>query len=80
MKKTLQTVKITSEQENPPEIELIAEEIIKISDACAKMQSSRLNKRAICLLIKDRLSGVGLGVIEDVLDTASKLKDYYIKK
>jgi len=74
-----QTVTIKTDEENPEPIELIAQAIIDLSDAFKKIESSRLTKRAIILLIKDRCY-VNMKDIEIILDIAPKLKDYYIKK
>lgn len=75
-----QTITIKSNEENPEPIELIAQSIIEISEAFKKIENSRLSKRAIILLIKDRCNGIGMTEIETILDVVPKLKDYYIKE
>lgn len=80
-KKTLQTVKIVSEAENPPSVELIAEEIKKVSEAMTKLLASRLTKRAITVLIRDSMTAPAMGFkdIETVLDCTAKLGHRYLK-
>lgn len=73
-----QTIKVKTNEENPESLELIAQSIIEISDAFQKINSSRLKRRAVVLLIKD-ITGIGVREIELILDNAPKLKDYYTK-
>ena len=77
-----QTVTVKTDEENPEPVELIADSIIKISDAFDKIKNSRLNERAVILLIKDSISGnaIGLKDIENVLHAAASLKKNYIKQ
>jgi hypothetical protein len=76
-----QTITIKTSEENPESVELIADSIIKISDAFEKMKSSKLTERAVHLLIKDAIGGsVGIPAIKQVLDASANLKKYYIKE
>lgn len=62
-------------------IEILAKSIVEVSEAARKMLASRLTKRAICILIKDSMSGTGLPMkdIQMVLDCAATLDKRYIK-
>jgi hypothetical protein len=73
---------IKKNKEEPESEELIARSIIEISDAFSKLNSSKLNKRAIIILLHDAIgqSKIGKKEIEMVLDHAPKLKQYYLKK
>lgn len=76
-----QTINIKTNEENPETVELIAESIIKISDAFEKIKNSRLTERAIHLLIKDAIGGsIGITTIKTVLDASANLKKHYIKQ
>lgn len=75
-----QTITVKSNEENPEPIEIIAQAVIDVSDAFKKIENSRLSRRAIVLLIKDRCNGIGITEIETILNVVPKLKDYYIKQ
>lgn len=79
-KQATQTITIKSNEENPAPYELIAESIIKISDAFDQINKSKLDKRVIELLIKDQFPEMKMIDIRNVLYIAPKLKDIYIKK
>ncbi len=80
MKTNIKKVVVKNNDENPIPTEIIADAIIKISDAVTKMKSTRLTERAILLLIKDSISGnIGLGDIKTVLNAAQDLSKNYIK-
>ena len=78
-KKALSPVTVKKDEKNPEPVEVIAKSIIEISRGFQKMKDSRLNQRAIILLIKD-LSGVQMGEIEKVLNAAASLEKWFIKK
>ncbi len=80
--KIIKKVVVKNNDENPIPTEIIAESIIKISDAITKMKSTKLTDRVIYLLIKDSISGsnIGLRDIETVLNAAKDLSKNYIKK
>lgn len=59
--------------------EVLAQAICDVSAAAKKLLSSRLSRRAIALLIKDR-SGVSMADIDKVLDGAAELERAYVKK
>lgn len=86
--KTQKTITVTTDEENPIAVELVAEAIIAISDAMKKMKDSRLKRRAIILLIADNCASINRGYkrtiignkhIEAVLDSIDSLRDAYIK-
>ncbi len=76
-----QTVVIETKEENAEPVEIIADAILKVSEAMDKLNNSRLSRRAIVLLIHDAIGAVYISKkqIGYVLDYAPKLKDYYIK-
>ena len=63
------------------DLEILAVAIKDVSVAARKMFESRLTKRALILLIHDRISNpkIGKRVIEEVLDAASVLDMTYVK-
>lgn len=78
--KNKQTITIKSNEENPEPLELIAQSIIKVSEAFAKISTSRLKQRVIVLLIRDMNASLKISDIEAVLNTVPKLKDHFIKQ
>ncbi len=82
MKKTIKTVSIKTDEENPQPVELIAESILEIAEAFKKINSSRLNKKAIVLLLQDAIgvSKINKREIELVLEYAPKLAEIFLKK
>lgn len=77
-KASKQTITVKSNEENPESIELIAESIIKVAEGFNIINNSRLERRAVLLLLRD-ITGLNMGDIAKVLDAAPKLKHYYIK-
>ena len=81
-----QKVTVKLNEPNPEAVEVIADAIIKVSEAFKRISQSRLTRRAIICLIYDACpttSNRGKPPkyeIEAVLDTAERLKDIYIKK
>lgn len=83
------TITVKTDEENPEPVEIIADALIKISEAFDKMKSSQLTKRALLLLIHDNCGMAGntyrrkkptLAQIEEVLDSVETLKKAYIKE
>jgi len=75
------TVTIKTDEQDPEPVELIADSIIKISNAFDKLRTSRLKKRAILVLIRDQTNPpVSMRTIEAILDIAGSLKDIFIKE
>ena len=81
-KKVVQTIRIKTDEENPVDVELIAEAIIQVAESFEKINDSQLSRRAIVLLLQDMIGvgRIGKQQIELVLDNAARLKEYYIKK
>lgn len=79
MTKIRQTVKIKTNEENPEDMELVAQAIIDIASAFERIANSRLKQRAIVLLLHDA-TGVPMNTIVKILDTAPKLKDIFTKE
>lgn len=81
------TITVKTKEENPEPVEIIADAIIKVSEAFEKMQKTKLTKRALLLLIHDNCawnSGYPrkkptIKEIEAILDSVSSLKKAYIK-
>lgn len=84
-----QKVTVKTNEENPEPVEIIADAIIKISEAFESMKNSRLTQRALLLLIQDNCGMVGgrhnkkkptAKQIQEVLDSVTSLKKAYIKQ
>lgn len=74
-----QPVTIKKDEKNPEPMEIIANSIIEVSRGFQKFNDSKLNKRAILVLIKD-LTGLPMGEIERVLNAAASLEKWFIKQ
>lgn len=72
---------IKQDKQNEIPVEVLAKSIVEVADAAKKLLSSKLSKRAICVLIKDSMSGPGVTMkdIQVVLDCAANLDKRYIK-
>ncbi len=77
MKNEKITVKL--DEKNPEPVEIIAKSIIELSEACEKINSGKLNRRAISVLLQDA-TGLPLKTINLVLNTLPELKNLYLKK
>lgn len=73
-----QLVKVTLTEGNPEPVEIMAQAIIRISDAMLRISNSGLSERALVVLIKD-YSGVPQGDIRRVLTALKDLKRMYTK-
>lgn len=73
---------VTIDEKNPDSVQLIADAILKVSEAFEQLENSRLTRRAIVLLLQDSIgvARISRTEIESVLDYAPKLKDLYLKK
>lgn len=74
-----QKVTIKKDDINPEPFEVIASSIIELSDAWIKAKNTRLEHRAILLLMKD-ITGLPMGDIDKVLNAIPLLKTTFIKK
>lgn len=86
--KTQKTISVLTDEENPVSVEIIAEAIVSISESMKKLNSSKLNRRALVLLIADNCDPVKRGyqrtpvsqkMVEKVLTSLETLKKAYIK-
>jgi len=71
------TVKIN--EENPEPEELIASSIIQLAEGVEKLNKSRLNQRAILVLLKD-MTGISMNQIDRILKAVGQLKTHYLKE
>ena len=79
---TKKEIVVKRNEENPEPTEIIADAIIKISQAFERIKNGRLSQRALILLIQDAVgaSFVSRGQIKEVLECLPDLKNLYIKK
>lgn len=73
-----ETIKIIKNEKEPIPTEIIEQSIVDISEGMKRIQSGRLSRRAITVLIKDAC-GVSMGDIERVLNSLSSLERIYLK-
>ena len=75
-----QEVKVTvASGDEPLPLEVMEKAIVEISKFGAKINASKLNRRAIQLLVKD-VTGVSFGDIDKVLDALPKLEKLFCTK
>jgi len=78
-KKKQQTkVTITNDEKEPVAVELLAQSIVKVAKAAQDLLGSRLNERAILVLLADRTSQP-MYKIKEVLEAAAGLEKAFIK-
>lgn len=65
--------------EKPIPTEIIADNIVHISQAMKKIDEGRLSRRAIILLIKDQAPSCAIGAIEEVLRALRDLERIYVR-
>ena len=83
-------IKVIKNKEKPETTQILAEAIIKISNAMEKLVNlSGLNDKALLLLIHDNCKAVGTGYpikkptktqVKEVLRSMKTLKGYYLRK
>jgi len=61
-------------------LNVLADDISKLSDAFRQLINSRLSKRAVVVLLKDMLPQVNITEIKLVLEALPLLKETYVKK
>lgn len=71
-------IKVIKNEEKPETTEILAEAVIKISEAFNSLQSSGLNKTAIIVLVHDytKLPKRDIGL---VIDSLSRMKGWYCR-
>jgi hypothetical protein len=72
------TVKIVKDPDDPQPLEVMEKAIIDIAEGARKILSSRLNQRAILVLLRDA-TNEPLVTIERVLNAAASLDKNYLK-
>lgn len=86
--KNQKTISVVTDEENPIAVEIVADAIISISESIKKLNNTRLNRRALLLLIADNCYPIKRGytrtpisskTIEKVLDSIENLRKAYIK-
>ena len=70
---------VQKDGEKPVEKEVLADAILKVSDAMRKLSATGLNRKAIVALVKDA-SGITKKDIEIILDTLVDLKALYCNR
>jgi hypothetical protein len=75
----MKKISVTQNNENPIATEILAESIVEISKAMKQIKSSRLNERALLVLLKDA-TALNFNEIKRVLDSLETLEDMFLKK
>jgi hypothetical protein len=75
------TKKVTVKQdaEKPVEVEVLAQAIVDIGNAAKRLANSRLNRKAVVVLIA-HATGLGKGTVDTVLDGIADLESTYLRK
>lgn len=71
-------VVVKQDEENPVPKEILADAIVRISEAVTALRRSGLNERAIIVLVSDKTK-ISKGVVEDVLDGLDSLRAAYCR-
>lgn len=69
---------ITQDDEKPVPKEVLADAIVRMSEAVTGLRRSGLNERAIIVLVADKTK-IGKGIVEDVLDGLASLRETYCR-
>lgn len=69
-------MKITNNEENPVEKEVLAEAIVRMSEGVNALSKSGINKKGIILLVHDHTK-LPKREIESVIDSLAELKSLY---
>jgi hypothetical protein len=80
-KASSKTVTVKVNEENPEPLDVLAKSIIDVSEGFERINNSRLNRKAIVLLLQNAIGAgrITQRNIEDVLDYAPRLKNLYTK-
>ncbi len=73
------SVIVKQNPENEIPVEVLAEHIERLSKVGAQLDASRLNRKAIVLLLHD-ITKVPKRDIEFILNALPRLKDFYLKR
>ena len=71
-------LKVKQDEENPVSPEVLAQAIVDIAAGMSRLNASRLNRRAILVLLND-MSGVPKRDIDAVLNGLDSLESYCLK-
>lgn len=71
-------IKVIKNKEVPETKEVLAEAVIKISEALHSLEKSGLNRRAIVALIHDK-THISKVTTETILDSLARLKGWYCR-
>lgn len=76
-----QTITVSTNEENPEPVEIIADAIIKVAEGFDKINKSALSERAVILLLHDAIGATHISKkqIGYVLKYGAQLKNYYVK-
>jgi hypothetical protein len=78
-KKKQSRTKVVQPDDEPVPTEVLATAILEISEGMMKINSGKLNRRALLVLLKDA-SGVSMSDIDKVLNHLEDLGKTYLKK
>lgn len=70
---------VKQNEENEVSFEMLAQSIVEIGSAMKKLNASRLNRKALILLVS-KSSGQSQTATERVLDSLDQLEATYLKK
>lgn len=71
-------VVVKQDAEKPVEVEVLAQAIVDIANAGKRLASSRLNRKAVIVLLAHD-TGLGQGTVRTVLEGIESLQSTYLK-
>jgi hypothetical protein len=71
-------VTVRQNEEEPVEVEVLAQAIVDIGKAAKRLAASRLNRKAVIVLLAHQ-TGIGQTVISNVLDGIEALEADYLR-
>lgn len=74
----IKKVMVKQEPEKPVEVEVLAQAIVDIGKAAKRLAQSRLNRKAVIVLIAHD-TGLGQGTIRTVLEGMESLESTYLR-
>ena len=74
----MRKVNVIQNDESPVSADVLAEAIIEIAAAMKQIASSRLNRKALMVLVNYK-TGVGMSSVSAVLDSLDSLERNYLK-
>ncbi len=78
----MKALKVVKDPENVIPVEVFEQAIVDLAKGFKKLNSSRLSKRAVVLLVQDSVGApfVNRSQVEAILDAAADLDRKYLKK